>query len=268
MDNIDLLDYQVLQWQKRMPESLRYDFGQPEMLNLSKREPLFARVIAHARLNQLRSLIYRRVLYSSSSITSHTLYAQTVVDIAKSTIALFTDLNHVGGLYQAHPVIFSHFVVSALGVFLLAVANAPEHFAQQCCSGYYEALSLLKQSAMESHAVLRLWKTVESLEELGPMLGITRTATPARPPEEVLDDIRPQYQSPGRGDLGNTDHSAALQFQSSEYRDDLASVFGFPLDCVDYGLFLSQDTNAGSGNGAQLSHAFDGLTYDSLGGIP
>lgn len=266
VDNIELLDFQALQWLKRLPESLKYDPNEPNVLSTSRREPLFARVVAHARVNQLRSLIYRRVLYSSSSISQHMLYAQTVVDIAKSTVALFTGLNRPGGIYHAHPVIFSHFVISALGVLLLAIANAPEHFSGQCCTEYYTALDLLKQSAMQSEVVSRLWKTVERLEGLGPVLGIMPPPEAHRPPQGMLLDTRPQPKSPAGGvmDDGNL---AAPQTQPSDYRDDLASLFGFPLDAVDYGLFLSQDTDAaGGGNEAQLDGGYDDLAFDGVGG--
>ena len=62
-------------------------------------------------------------------------------------------------------------------------------------------------------------------------------------------------------------HFATPQFQSSDYRDDLANIFNFPLDSIDYSLFLSQDSNADSGTGGQLGNMFDGMTYDSIGGV-
>ena len=261
-ENIEYLDYQVLQWQKRIPESLRYDLPESEALTDSSKEPLFARVITYARANQLRNLIYRRVLYSSSRIAQHMIHAQTVVDIAKSTVVLFANLDNGTGMYRAQPVVFNHFIISALGILLLAVANAPDCFSHQCSDEYYTALRLLKQSAMESQVSMRLWRTIENLEGFGLMLGLTRPLAPDQTHMEAV--IRP-YQaekSPGGNDsLGPGLHGPS-QFTASGLGEDFASLFGFTTDLVDHAFLLPQDTCGSNPYGAQIGDLFSGAERD------
>ena len=255
-DNIEYLDYQVLQWQKRIPDSLRYDPSEPESLTAAKKEPLFARALTYARINQIRSLIYRQILYSRSTITQHIIHAQTVVDIAKSTISFLAHLNGTSSVYQSQTVIFSHFLVSALGVLLLAVANAPDDFGNQCGEEYYTALRLLKQSAMESQVCMRLWNTVEGLERLGPILGLALPSPQYQPHIGVVSNAHQAERLPGGNTSMDRSQYIAPELSTSGLRDDLVSLFGFTTDVVDHALFLPQVSCDGSSYVTQLGDDF------------
>jgi hypothetical protein len=256
-DNIEYFDYQVLQWQKRIPETLIYEISNSEALAASNKEPVFARAITYARINQLRSLIYRPILYSSSRIIQNKMHAQTAADIAKNTISFFEDLSHATGVYEAHPTVFNHFLVSALGVLLLAIANAPDHFDHQCRDAYYTALRMMKQSAMESQVSMRLWRTVENLEGLGPILGIAQPLLPLETHFEETNNANKPDQLTSRNTLVDLNQHAAPQFPTSGLRDDLASLFGFTTDVVDHALFLPPDYCAINSYDAQLGDIFD-----------
>ena len=257
-DNIEYLDYQVLQWQKRIPEPLRYEPSKPEEFTPSNKEPLFARAVTYARINQLRNLIYRRVLYSSSRIAENMIHAQTVVDIAKSTVAFFADLDHATDLYRAQPVVFNHFLISALGVLLLAVANAPDIFSYQCRDEYYTALRLLRQSAMASPVSMRLWKTVEGLEGLGPILGLVRPPPPDQSHRDVAISTHQRDDLPSTNTAVDPNQFLSSQFSASGLRDDLASLFGFTTDVMDQALFLTHDATDSNLYNSQLGDIFDG----------
>lgn len=257
-DDIEYFDYQVLQWQKRIPETLTYEISSSKAFAASNKEPVFARAITYARTSQLRNLIYRRVLYSNSRIIQNKIHAQTAVDIAKNTISFFEDLNRTTGVYQAHPVVFNHFLVSALGVLLLGIANGPDLFDHQCRDAYYTALRLLKQSAMDSQVSMRLWRTVENLEGLGPILGVARPLPQLQTHMEAMSDANRPDQLTTGNTLVDLIQYAAPQFPTSGLRDDLASLFGFTTDVVDHALFLPYDNSAINSYDAQLGDIFNG----------
>ena len=256
-DDIEYLDYQVLQWQKRIPEALRYEPSNSDTFTTGEKEPLFARAVTYARTNQLRSLIYRRVLYSSSRIAQNMILAQTVVDIAKSTVSFVADLHHTTDLYRAQPVIFNHFLVSALGVLLLAIANAPDNFSRQCRNEYYTALRLLKQSAMTSQISMRLWKTIEGLEGLGPMLGLA-PPPPDQSRVEAVSDASHLGELPSANAFMDLNQYDTAQLSTSGLRDDLANLFGFTADVMDQALFLPPDTSGSNLYNIQLGDILSG----------
>lgn len=58
--------------------------------------------------------------------------SETVVGIAKDTIRFITRLNDVFDIYQLHQVAFNWFLVSALDVLFLAVAQIPTKSSGFC----------------------------------------------------------------------------------------------------------------------------------------
>lgn len=114
------LDYQVLQWQNTIPDSLRFyptvdipDTGPPS------RAQRRLQVLLYLRMNQMRILIYRPVLHSVTSIMENRRYARVVVEVAKDTIRVLSRLNQTTDIYRAQQVCFNHFLVSALAALFL-----------------------------------------------------------------------------------------------------------------------------------------------------
>lgn len=172
-DEIGYLDYQILQWQKNIPESLKFYHADPTRQTEIPSRPLHRlQVLLYLRANQMRILIYRAILHSATSIMENRSYAQTVVEVAKDTIRVLSCLNQTTDIYRAQQVCFNYFLVAALGVIFLAVSHAPGEFSRQVRDEFYMALDLVKGFSTKSYISKRLWKTIKGLKEVGPKLGL------------------------------------------------------------------------------------------------
>lgn len=177
-DNIGYLDYQTLQWQDSIPDSLRF---YPSMnlndLGAHNRGQRRLQVLLYLRTSQMRILIYRPVLHSATSIMENRGYAQAVVEVAKDSIRVLTRLNQTTDIYRTQQMCFNYFLVSALAVLFLAVAHAPVEFSRQVRDEFYMALDLVKGFSTKSYISKRLWKTIRGLKEVGPKLGLVSRST-------------------------------------------------------------------------------------------
>lgn len=169
-DTIGYLDYQILEWQKRIPDSLR--FYQSNSTELSNRGQRRLQLLIYLRTNQMRILIYRPVLHSATSIIENRNYAQTVVEIAKDTIRVLSGINLTSDIYRTQQACFNYFLVSALAVLFLAVSHTPIEFNRQVRDEFYMALDLIKGFSTKSYISKRLWITIKGLKEVGPKLGL------------------------------------------------------------------------------------------------
>lgn len=167
------LDYQILQWQNTIPDSLRFyptvdipDTGPPS------RAQQRLQVLLYLRMNQMRILIYRPVLHSATSIIENGRYARVVVEVAKDTIRVLTRLNQTTDIYRAQQVCFNHFLISALAALFLAVSHAPVEFNQTVRDEFYMAIDLVRGFSAQSYVSMRLWQTIKGLKEVGPRLGL------------------------------------------------------------------------------------------------
>jgi hypothetical protein len=172
-DEIGYLDYQVLQWYKQVPDALKfYPSDSPKHGETASRGLRRLRVLLYLRMNQLRILIYRPVLHSSASIAEDKGHAQTVVDVAKDTVRVLTQLNHTSDIYRTQQITFNYFLVAALAVLFLAVCHAPNEFNRQVRDEFYMALDLINGFSTKSYVSKRLWKTIKGLRMIGERLGV------------------------------------------------------------------------------------------------
>lgn len=166
-------DFRVLEWwKKQVPEELKFSPVEPNNGEPVSRGMRRLRVLLYLRMNQLRILIYRPVLHSPASIVEDRGHAQTVVDVAKDTVRVLTQLNQMSDIYRTQQITFNYFLVAALAVLLLAVAHAPADFNQQVHDEFYMALDLIKGFSTKSYVSKRLWKTIKGLREIGEKLGV------------------------------------------------------------------------------------------------
>ncbi|KAL9600144.1 MAG: hypothetical protein Q9219_003400 [cf. Caloplaca sp. 3 TL-2023] len=172
-DTMGFLDYQVLQWQNTIPDSLRFyptedipDTGPPS------RAQRRLQVLLYLRMNQMRILIYRPVLHSATGIMENRRYARVVVEVAKDTIRVLSRLNQTTDIYRAQQVCFNHFLVSALAALFLAVSHAPVEFNQTVRDEFYMAIDLVRGFSAQSFVSMRLWQTIKGLKNIGPRLGL------------------------------------------------------------------------------------------------
>ncbi|KAL8849644.1 MAG: hypothetical protein Q9221_005411 [Calogaya cf. arnoldii] len=168
------LDFQILDWQSQIPDSLRFcptpRVDVPD-IGASSRAQRRLQVLLYLRANQMRILIYRPVLHSATSIMENRHQAGVVVEVAKDTVRVLTRLNQTTDIYRTQQVCFNHFLVSALAALFLAVSHAPVEFNQSVRDEFYMAIDLVRGFSA-SYVSRRLWETIKGLKEVGPRLGL------------------------------------------------------------------------------------------------
>ena len=172
-DDISFLDFQVLNWHRSIPDSLK--FVHPDSGRQVETPPRVVhrlQVVLYLRANQMRILIYRPVLHTATTIMENLEFAHVVVKVAKDTIRILTFINQTSDIYRSQQTMFNYFLISALAVLFLAVAHAPVEFSQMCRDEFYMALELVRGLSSNSHVSKRLWKTIKTLKEVGPRLGL------------------------------------------------------------------------------------------------
>lgn len=183
-EEIGFLDYQVCQWYKNIPESMKLSVDSPGNDNTGNRGLQRLRVILYLRMNHLRILIYRPVLHSASSIVENQGHARTVVDIARDTIRILARLNQTSDIYRTQQITFNWFLVAALAVLFLAVCHAPGEFSREVRDEFYLALDLINGFSAHSYISMRLWNSIKGLRKIAEKLGVfgRNTGTDARDP--------------------------------------------------------------------------------------
>lgn len=239
-DEIGYLDYQVLQWYKQIPDTLKfYPSESPRPGETANRGLRRLRILLYLRMNQLRILIYRPVLHSSTSIAEDKGHAQTVVDVAKDSVRVLTRLNQTSDIYRTQQITFNYFLVAALAVLFLAVCHAPTEFNRQVRDEFYLALDLVNGFSTKSYVSKRLWKTIKGLRRTGEKLGVL-----ARP----------------FGTDANDPHSTAAVA--------MAGLAGHPMEDLSvYGPMNGVGELGNSPlNGVQMSHELTAL-FEAVGGF-
>ncbi|KAJ4352871.1 hypothetical protein N0V95_003846 [Ascochyta clinopodiicola] len=175
-EDISFLDFQVLNWHRSIPEPLKFKHPDSQIHHSASEPPLRVlhrlQILLYLRANQMRILIYRPVLHTATTILSHLDFAHIVVKVAKDTIRILTFVNQTSDIYRCQQTMFNYFLISALAVLFLAVAHAPAEFSSQCRDEFYMALDLVRGLSGASHVSKRLWRTVRTLKEVGPRLGL------------------------------------------------------------------------------------------------
>jgi Fungal specific transcription factor domain len=178
-EEVEYLDYQVIQWQRSIPEPLKYiPPGQSDGEQPDSRSNHRLRILLYLRGNQMRINIFRPILHSAASIQENSHHAHTAVDVANETICILTAMNRTTDLYRTQQVMFNYFLISALAVLFLAVSHAPEQFSGRCRDEFYMALDLVRSMTPSSYVSKRLWKTIKGLKEIGPKLGLGNMRNP------------------------------------------------------------------------------------------
>jgi hypothetical protein len=98
--------------------------------------------------------------------------AQRVVDLAKDTIRYLSHLNNTTNLYRKLQVFYHQFLTSAIAVVFLASVHAPVRFSADCREEFFNAMELIKDLSAKSWVSKRLWRTIRSLKEVAPRLGL------------------------------------------------------------------------------------------------
>ena len=171
-DEIDYLDYQIIEWYRQLPQSMQFN-NKDLMSEMSANQGTKRfRFIMHLRRNQARLSLYRPIFHSATSIMDNRQYAQTAVDVAKDTIHTISSVNQCSDLYRTQQILYNYFLVQALAVVFLAVSHAPAEFVRQTREEFVAAIELVRTFNTKSHIARRLWRTIKGLKEMGDKIGL------------------------------------------------------------------------------------------------
>ncbi|OHE93055.1 fungal specific transcription factor domain-containing protein [Colletotrichum orchidophilum] len=173
-EDMERLDQEILQWYENVPEEvkLRNWDKEKQMTSTPSYNLQRLRIWTYLRFNQIRIWLYTPILHSATSIMSHFAQAQRVVDLAKDTIRYLSHLNNTTNLYRKIQVFYHQFLTSAISVLFLASVHAPVRFSPTCREEFYMALELVKDLSAKSWVSKRLWRTISSLKEVAPSIGL------------------------------------------------------------------------------------------------
>ncbi|KAI7287461.1 fungal transcriptional regulatory protein [Hortaea werneckii] len=262
-EEMNYLDYQVIQWHRTIPVFLRFEHpAQVGRLSTPigpapSRAGHRLRILIYLRANQMRILIYRTVLHSATSIIRYREQAQTVVDVAKDTVRVLTHINHTTDLYRTQQMLFNPFLTSALAVLFLAVSHTPALFAEQVKEEFYMALELIRGFSKDSWIGKRLWRTIRVLKEVGPKLGLA-----------AKENSGAAHQQPSASEQAqDRPHSSSHQQDQAGSKDDLdrsaavamAGLAGHNVDEM-AGVFNVDSHQWSVGSGASISP--EGMVHD------
>jgi hypothetical protein len=238
------LDFEVVQWYRNLALNLKFDPHRTTADNIKDTANFRLRVLLYLRANQTRILIGRPLFMSTSAIINNIDYAVTVINIAKDTIHILTNLNQTTPLYRSQQVLYNYFLMSALAALFLAVAHAPAQFSATCRDEFHMALDLVRGMSANSFIGRRLWRTIKVLKEVGPLIGMTR-------------------RNPEGGDMPDGHSSAAAS---------MAGLAGHAMPMPIMGSSVAAAPGIPSTVG--MGESWDGITsdltnlFESAGGMP
>ncbi len=128
--------------------------------------------LTRLRGNHLSLLINRQHVLSISAISMNPHRAQLVVDTARESTRSIIGLSRQGNMYARHQAAYNQFLVSALGIMLLAVSHAPGLFAGVCREEFSAAIELVRGFSETSVAGRRLWRSMCGIVKTVGRLGL------------------------------------------------------------------------------------------------
>ncbi|ORY58419.1 uncharacterized protein BCR38DRAFT_489345 [Pseudomassariella vexata] len=180
-NDIEDVDQQIKQWYTAMPADNQLELADwdsmPEYLvpsPHSQKEYDIHRlqIWTYLRINQIRIWLHTPILHTHSSIMENLPQAERVVKLARNTIKYLRHLNNTTNIYRKSQVFYHQFLTSAIAVLFLASCHAPVNFSSSCRDEFYMALELVKDLSSKSWVSQRLWRTIKSLKEVAPRLGL------------------------------------------------------------------------------------------------
>ncbi|KAK6836376.1 fungal specific transcription factor domain-containing protein [Apiospora arundinis] len=91
---------------------------------------------------------------------------------------IFDSTKCASGCIPPSQVFYHQFLSSAIAVLFLASCHAPLNFSSSCRDEFYMALELVKDLSSKSDVSRRLWRTIASLKEVAPRLGLAQDEDP------------------------------------------------------------------------------------------
>ncbi|KAI1864411.1 uncharacterized protein JN550_008968 [Neoarthrinium moseri] len=186
-NDIEDLDRQIKQWYSEVPAEVRLDLPDWETMPRHLMPPVHSQkdyniqrlqIWTYLRLNQIRTWLHMPILHTHSSIMENLRGAERAVKLAKNTIKYLAHLNSTTNVYRKIQVFYHQFLTSAIAVLFLASCHAPVNFSASCRDEFYIALELVRDLSSKSWVSQRLWRTIKSLKEVAPRLGLAEAEDP------------------------------------------------------------------------------------------
>ena len=141
---------------------------------------------------------------------------------------------------------YHQFLTSAIAVLFLASTHAPLRFSANCRTEFYMALELVKDMSSKSWVSQRLWRTIRSLRDYAPRLGLQEDdphSNAAMTMAGLASGQRPNSSSspgslssttygpppPGQPVKEEPDNGALLQTEMTKIFEGYMGINGFPL---------------------------------------
>ncbi|OQU95786.1 Fungal specific transcription factor domain-containing protein [Cladophialophora immunda] len=249
-EEVGFLDYQVQQWYSSLPDILQTTCervcehgGGERATDVS----FYLRVVLKTRTCQLRNLLWRPVLYSTTRVSRNTGHARTAIEAAKETVLFLGRVNKSTTLLRSHPVFFKHFLINALGVLLLSIAHAWEDFGRHVSQDFYMALDLLRVLCAESPLIMRYWEPIQRLEKVAHRNGLERKhVSEGAIPDELSDMVASDQDGRHAPDeimmptwaAANESEGDMSFMDPVDFRADFATLFdleaGAPMPCLTF----------------------------------
>ncbi|KAF6826206.1 fungal specific transcription factor domain-containing protein [Colletotrichum musicola] len=220
-EDMERLDQEILQWYENVPEEvkLRNWDKEKQMTTTPSYNLQRLRIWTYLRFNQIRIWLYTPILHSATSIMSHMAQAQRVVDLAKDTIRYLNHLNNTTNLYRKIQVFYHQFLTSAISVLFLASVHAPVKFSPTCREEFYTALELVRDLSAKSWVSKRLWRTISSLKEVAPSIGLRN-----QPDEDAHSSAALAMAGLASGGRMSTSPAAVTQFGRSSFSSSAPTI--------------------------------------------
>ncbi|OAL45726.1 hypothetical protein IQ07DRAFT_519307 [Pyrenochaeta sp. DS3sAY3a] len=228
--DLDYLDYQVIQWYNQLNDHLKLDRGSLSDLSYP-RETIYHQAVFFIRKCHLRNLIHRPILQNLSKYPNDWKNVIQACDIARESIRTLSELHAYTPLIQTHLLFFKHVLLSCFGNVLLAVVNAPNKLWSHVREEFNLALELIWLLSTQSAPMLRLWQRLEGLRELQTKLSQSATTLELQEESGSFENIRmlrleelfPPFQPDLFGGEGDNSHGFGMRLPIM--REQVNSLF-------------------------------------------
>ncbi|KAH6645082.1 hypothetical protein BKA67DRAFT_506752, partial [Truncatella angustata] len=186
-NDIDDLDRQIKQWYTEVPAEVQLELADWESMPPSIDTPTNSNVgynihrlqiWTYLRLNQIRTWLHMPILHTLSSIMENLRGAERAVKLAQNTIKYLNHINNTTNIYRKIQVFYHQFLTSAIVVLFLASCHAPVNFSAACRDEFHMGLELVRDLSTKSWVSKRLWRSIKSLKEVAPKLGLAEADDP------------------------------------------------------------------------------------------
>jgi hypothetical protein len=163
----DFLEFRVLQWQRNLPEELRFQ-GPQDMFDSSKesRGEFRLRLLLYLRANQMRIVIHRKFATRSETDTLDPSTTRTMIEVAQNTIHVLLSIARETDIYYAQHKTFNHFLETALSSLLLVLCSPAASHHSSCLTDVFMAMDFIRQLAKRSPISERLKNKLQGIQQL------------------------------------------------------------------------------------------------------